>query len=88
MSPNLNAYAERFVRTIKEECLSQLILFGEKSLRRTLRAFLKHYHEERNHQGKGNRLLFPTEQSAQLNGSIRCRESLGGLLTFYHRQVA
>ena len=88
MSPNLNAYAERFVRTIKEECLSQLILFGEKSLRRTLRAFLKHYHEERNHQGKGNRLLFPTEQSAHLNGSIRCRESLGGMLTFYHRQAA
>ena len=50
MSPNLNAYAERFVRTIKEECLLQLILFGEKSLRRILRAFLKHYHEERNHQ--------------------------------------
>ena len=48
----------------------------------------KHYHEERNHQGKGNRLLFPTEQSAHLNGSIRCRESLGGLLTFYHRQAA
>ena len=67
MSPNLNAYAERFVRTIKEECLSQPILFGEKSLRRALRAFLKHYHEERNHQGKGNRLLFPTEQSAHLN---------------------
>ena len=88
MSPNLNAYAERFVRTIKEECLSRLILFGEKSLRRTLRVFLKHYHEERNHQGKGNRLLFPTEQSAHLNGSIRCRESLGGLLRFYHRQAA
>ena len=88
MSPNLNAYAERFVRTIKEECLSQFILFGEKSLRRTLRAFVKHYHEERNHQGKGNRLLFPTEQSAQLNGGIRCRESLGGLLTFYHRKAA
>jgi len=88
MSPNLNAYAERFVRTIKEECLSQLILFGEKSLGRALRAFLKYYHEERNHQSKGNRLLFPREQSAQLNASIRCRESLGGLLTFYHRQAA
>ena len=87
MSPNLNAYAERFVRTITEECLSQLILFGKKSLRRTLRAFVKHYHEERNHQGKGNRLLFPTEQSAHLNGSIRCRESLGGLLTSYYRQA-
>ena len=88
MSHKLNAYAERFVRTIKEECLSQLILFGEKSLRRTLRAFVKHYPEEINHQGMDHRLLFPKEQSAHLNGSIRCRETLGGLLTFYHRQIA
>ena len=88
MSPNLNAYAERFVRTIKEECLSRLILFGEKSLRRALRLFLGHYHQERNHQGKGNRLLFPFRSSSPLNGSIRCRETLGGLLTFYYREAA
>jgi putative transposase len=87
ISYNLNAYAERFVKTIKEECLSQLILFEEKSLKRTLRAFLKHYYEERNYQGKGNRFLFPTEQSAQLNGSIRCRENFGGLVIFSHRQA-
>src|SRR4051794_350758 len=58
-SPNLNAFAERWVRSIKSECLSKLILFGETSLRRTINEFLKHYHHERNHQGKGNLLLFP-----------------------------
>jgi transposase InsO family protein len=58
-SPNLNAFAERWVRTVKSECLSKLILFGESSLRRTVTEFLKHYHHERNHQGKENLLLFP-----------------------------
>ena len=58
-SPNLNSFAERWVRTVKEECLSKLILFGEGSIRRALREFEVHYHRERNHQGKGNVLLFP-----------------------------
>jgi hypothetical protein len=58
-NPNLNAHAERWVRSIKEECLSKLILFGEKSLRRVVSNFLEHYHQERNHQGKDNLLLFP-----------------------------
>src|SRR5439155_465552 len=58
-SPNLNAYAERWVRSIKEECLSRLILFGEASLRHALTQYLEHFHSERNHQGKGNSLLFP-----------------------------
>ena len=58
-SPNLNAFAERWVRSVKEECLSHLILFGERSLRKALTQFQKHYHSERNHQGKGNVLLFP-----------------------------
>ena len=58
-SPNLNAFAERWVRLVKEECLSKLILFGEASLRRALAQFQEHYHTERNHQGKGNVLLFP-----------------------------
>src|SRR5437868_3025607 len=57
-SPNLNSYAERWVRSVKEECLSRLILFGESSLRRALQQYIVHYHEERNHQGKGNRILF------------------------------
>jgi len=59
-SPNLNAFAERWVKSVKDECLSKLILFGEASLRRTLREYLVHYDAERNHQGKGNVLLFPT----------------------------
>jgi putative transposase len=58
-SPNLNAFAERWVRSVKQECLSKLILFGEKSLRRALQQYVEHYHEERNHQGKENQLLFP-----------------------------
>ena len=58
-SPNLNAYAERWVRSVKEECLSKVILFGERSLRRALSEYVEHYHAERNHQGKGNVLLFP-----------------------------
>src|SRR6185369_3318149 len=58
-SPNLNAYAERFVRTIKESCLDRMILFGEGSLRKATREFLFHYHGERNHQGLGNRLIAP-----------------------------
>src|ERR1700732_3661960 len=59
-SPNLNAYAERWVRSVKEECLSKLILFGECSLRRVLTEYVAHFHAKRNHQGKGNVLLFPS----------------------------
>jgi hypothetical protein len=58
-SPNLNAYAERWVRSVKEECLCKVILFGERSLRRALSEYVEHFHAERNHQGKGNVLLFP-----------------------------
>jgi hypothetical protein len=85
-SPNLNAYAERWVRSIKEECLSKLILFGENSLRRVVSEFLEHYHQERNHQGKDNLLLFPAAaREASSRGAIRCRERLGGLLKYYSR---
>ena len=89
-SPNLNAYAERWVRSVKEEALSKLILFGEASLRRTLSEYLVHFHTERNHQGKGNVLLFPLDrQSAPgMDRSVRCRERLGGLLKYYHREAA
>jgi hypothetical protein len=58
-SPNLNAFAERWVRSVKEECVSRLIVFGEASLRRALNEYLEHFHTERNHQGKANTLLFP-----------------------------
>ena len=89
-SPNLNSYAERWVRTVKEECLSKLILFGEGSIRRALREFEVHYHGERNHQGKGNVLLFPCGEvpTRKRGPSIRCHERLGGLLKYYHRKAA
>ncbi len=88
-SPNLNAHAERWVRSVKEEALSKLILFGEASLRRTLSEYLVHFHRERNHQGKGNVLLFPLNRpSAPSSHSVRCRNRLGGLLKYYHREAA
>jgi hypothetical protein len=59
-SPNLNAFAERWVCSLRQECLSKLILFGEASLRRALNEYIEHHHFERNHQGKGNLLLFPS----------------------------
>src|ERR1700755_1331220 len=89
-SPNLNAYAERFVRSIKESCLDRLILFGEDSLRKAIRDFVLHYHEERNHQGKGNQLLFPRTalSHAAPHEKVRCHQRLGGLLKYYHREAA
>ena len=81
-SPNLNAFAERWVRSVRAECLSYLILFGERSLRKALIQFQEHYHAERNHQGKSNVLLFPAPARLEPGGrrGIRCRERLGGLL--------
>jgi putative transposase len=89
-SPNLNAFSERWLKSIKDDCLSKLILFGETSLRRALHDYLVHYHAERNHQGKGNVLLFPTTTQAKnrVEGSARCKERLGGLLKYYHREAA
>ena len=63
-SPNLNAYAERFVRSIKEECLDRMIFVGQGSLRRAVTEFVAHYHHERNHQGLGNRLIQPEQRSS------------------------
>src|ERR1700686_4888736 len=89
-SPNLNAFAERWVRSVKEECLSRLILFGESSLRRAVKAFAEHYHRERSRQGKGNVLLFPAAEQrvGSRDGKVRCKERLGGLLRYYHREAA
>jgi len=87
-SPNLNAFAERFVRSIKESCLNRLILVGEASLRRAAREFVTHYHQERNHQGLGNLLIFPSHVQARHDDPLACRERLGGLLKFYHRPAA
>ena len=88
-SPNLNAYAERWVRSVKEEALSKMILFGEDSLRYVLNAYVDHYHRERNHQGKSNVLLFPPPRPVGEDDSpIQCRERLGGLLKYYAREAA
>jgi transposase InsO family protein len=87
-SPNLNAYSERWVRSVKEDCLSKLILLGERSLRRALESYLLHYHQERNHQGKNNVLLFPQARASRPAGPVQCRERLGGLLRYYHREAA
>ena len=87
-SPNLNAYAERFVGSIKAECLNRLILFGEASLRRALREYVAHYHHERNHQGIINRLLNTAANDdwyAIDRTDIACRTRLGGMLNYYHR---
>ena len=86
--PNLNAYAERFVRTIKESCLERIILFGEGSLRKAIREFVDHYHYERNHQGLGNRLILKEAVGTDSNGVIQCRQRLGVMLNYYHRQAA
>jgi len=88
-SPNLNAHAERWIRSIKEETFSKLILFGEGSLRRVLQEYDTHYHEERNHQGKGNDLLMPQISLKGLDTQpLHTRERLGGLLKYYYRQAA
>ena len=84
-APNLNAYAERFVRTIREEYLSRMIFFGEDSLRRTVKEFVAHYHAERNHQSLGNRIIQPEVPAFPAVGEICRRRRLGGLLNYYYR---
>jgi hypothetical protein len=87
-SPNLNAYAERFVRSIKSECLDQMVFFSEKSLRHAISEFAEHYHRERNHQGLDNRMIRPEFVPHPQHGEVRRRERLGGLLNYYYRQAA
>lgn len=86
----MNSYAERWVRSVKEDCLSKLILFGESSLKQALQQYGVHYHEERNHQGKENQLLFPgqTQPACVGQGAVQCQERLGGLLNYYYREAA
>ena len=87
-APNCNAFAEIFVRSIKDECLNRMILFGEASLRRVLREYVIHYHIERNHQGLGNRLLKSPDIVSSINDPTHCRERLGGMLNFYYWEAA
>ena len=87
-SPNLNAYAERFVRSIKEECLARVVVLGERHLRLLVREYVEHYHGERNHQGLGNRLLEPPPPPADSEAPLRRRRRIGGLLNFYYQKAA
>ena len=87
-APNCNAFVERFVRSIREECLDRMILFGERSLRRVLKKYIANYHAERNHQGLVNRLLDPTHEAGSMDDPIQHRERLGDILNFYYREAA
>ncbi|MCY2995430.1 MAG: integrase core domain-containing protein [Planctomycetota bacterium] len=86
-SPNLNAIAERFVRSVRSECVDRMIFFGETMLRRVLGSYLAHYHHERNHQGLDNRLLEPEPHVGEAADPIECRERLGGMLRYYYRRA-
>ncbi len=87
-SPNLNAHLERFFGSLKSECLSRMIFFGENMLRNAVGQFLLHFHQERNHQGLDNKIIEPAEQVGQDVGNIECRERLGGMLKYYYRHAA
>ena len=81
---------ENRIRSVKTELLSKMILFGESSLRHSLENYVNHFHAERNHQGKGNVILFPEPEDwiGEISGDIKTRERLGGLLKFYYRDAA
>ncbi len=87
-SPDLNAYAERFVRSIKEECLERMILLGERHLRKAVREYVTHYHGEKNHQGLDNQLIESLRTDTLTKGAVRRRERLGGMLSYYYREAA
>ena len=80
-APNANAYAERFVRSIKEECLDRIIPIGEGHFRRAVSEFVSHYHRERNHQGLENALIEGAPASSA--GRVYRQSRLGGLLNYY-----
>ena len=87
-SPNLNAHCERFVRSIKEEALTQMVMLGERSLSYAIQQYLVHYHTERNHQGLDNQLIAREGTMGCQTGPVVRRERLGGLLRYYHREAA
>ncbi len=89
-SPNLNPHAERFVRSIKYECLNHFIFLGERHLRYVINEYVRHYHEHRYHQGLGGQLIQPSKvaNDERLTGPIRCQSRLGGMLNYYSREVA
>jgi transposase InsO family protein len=88
-SPWFNAFAEKWVQSVKTEALSQMIRFGERSPRHVLSESLVHHHAERPHHGKGNVILFPSVQAEPSSDSpIACRERLGGLFKYYYWEAA
>jgi transposase InsO family protein len=87
-SPDLNAYAERFVLSIKPECLAQIIPLSERHLRAAVKKYTQHYHLARNHQGLGNELIEKPSDEIDVNGAVECRERLGGILKYYYRRAA
>lgn len=87
-SPNLNAYAERFVRSIKSECLAQIIPLGERHLRHAVKEYAEHYHVERNHQGLDDRLIEKSLGVADMDTAVVRHERLGGILNYYERRAA
>jgi putative transposase len=87
-SPNCNAYAERFVKTARDECLRHFIFFGERHLRYVIKEFTAHYHRERFHQALDGQLIQKSDDEARTSGKVVCRSRLGGMLNFYHREAA
>lgn len=87
-SPNLNAFQERFFRSLKSECLERMIFLSERQLRKALKDYVDHYHSERNHQGLENQLIDPGDEVGAQSGDVKCRERLGGMLKHYYRDAA
>jgi len=87
-SPNLNAFAERFVRSVRDECLGKVVPLGENHLRELLREYVAHYHAERNHQGLANTVIEPTNDDSTATGRVVRRKRLGGVLRYYQREAA
>jgi putative transposase len=86
-APRANAYAERWIRSVREECLDHLLILGEAHLRRVLATYVAHYNQARPHQGLGQQTPVPQDRPAQ-RGPVRRREVLGGLLHEYYREAA
>jgi putative transposase len=87
-SPNLNSHAERFVLSIKSECLDRIVPLSQNHLRRAIRNYIEHYHRERHHQGLDGKLIDPDDTAGHSEGRVACRERLGGTLKFYYRDAA
>jgi putative transposase len=90
-SPNCNPHAERFVKTVRTECLDRFVIFRERHLRHLVKEFIEHYMTERHHQGIGSQIIGPRASPTNDNarpGAIRCRSRLGGLLNYYFREAA